>query len=371
MSEDPTSNNDNNIEQPPQDFTYFREMEDNMKLFEMKLKRLEKNAFGAGASSKEVNKDLNISIDIINHQAKPSSKPIINNNTNDIDFDNLVIELNQKNRIIAELNEELEFSRKNEDLIDELHREIRIKDNECTKQYEENERLKNLIENFKKENINLKTSLTRVEKENTSLTAKVHELIEDNQLLDRKVSSNDTILKSLKVDYDSILKNFAILKKQYDDKMEELKKSSTNNGTNNHNRKSNHTYGTSYNENNNALYNSYKLNPDTAGVTSDHKVLNGKKTEYTYKSKHIPNDIEKYPSEYKQLPHKTEIDYIEGKISSLTKEKAQIENGLFKLPVNPKTLTEINKKRNMENILQEIEDKITELKLRLRQLTKK
>jgi hypothetical protein len=366
-----TGNFSNGEYKEPKEYAYIKDMEDNMKLFEMKLKKLEKNTFGeennkhnyhAKSKSEEP-------YNILEHRVNPIApreQPRTPEPFNHIDYDNLINELNHKNNQIAELNAKLEAS-KNDHLIEELHREIRIKDNECKKLYDDNERLKLLADSLKKENNGLKTNFVKLEKENGSLNAKVHELDRENKSLEYKVNHNEGHLKNLKFDYDSIFKNFSLLKKQYEmmtEKMDELKAS-------NHsllqekvidNRKP--LVNTAY-----EFGNRFNIE-DKAGVPSNKPVVNAKKTNYDVKV-HTPNDIVEFPSEYKVKSNKNEMSYIEQRLSELGKEKVGIENNLFKLPVNPRTLNDINKKKQMETSLQEIEDKITELKLRLRQLNKK
>jgi hypothetical protein len=349
----------------PKELAYFKEMEDNMKLFEMKLKKLEKNTYGVVESNYHKPKSEENNYNILEHKSNSLTVPQPKNeNFNIHESDNLINELNHKNSVIAELNSKLEAS-KNDYLIEDLHREIRIKDNECKKLYDDNEKLKIINDSLKKENNNMKSSYVKLEKENGTLNAKVHELDRENKSLQYKVTTNENMLKNLKFDYDSIFKNFSMLKKQYElmvEKMEELKAS-------NHNLLQEKLETRKPLVNTSSDFGRYNFE-EKAGIPSNKPVVNSKKTNYEVKV-HTPNDIIEFPSEYRIKSHKNELSYIEQRLSELGKEKENLENNLFKLPVNPRTLNEINKKKQMETHLQEIEDKMTELKLRLRQLNKK
>jgi hypothetical protein len=362
----------NDYKEPKEQLSYFREMEDNLKLFEMKLKKLEKNTFGPETNNNYHNQN-NLSNDnpAIGKQNYPTTpnrvKPAVD--TPEPKYDNLINELRLKNNLIADLTAKLENS-KHDDLIEDLQREIRIKDNECKKVYDENDRLKLIIESLRKENNNLKTSYAKTEKENSSLMTKIHEMDKDNKLLAGRANSNDSVLKNLKFDYDNIFKNFSVLKKQYEamtEKMEELK-------ANNHNLLQDRVISEAkkplINTSENIGRYSYNFE-DTAGIPSNKKTFNAKKTNYENIKVHTPNDIVEFPSEYKVKSQKNELLYIESRLTELGKEKVHVENNLFKLPTNPRTLNDINKKKEMEASLQDIEDKITELKMRLRQLNRK
>jgi chromosome segregation ATPase len=369
-----------NYEQPKQqdnDLSYFREMEDNMKLFEMKLKKLEKSTYGDFDNNNyhsQHKQEVRFVEPIVDQEMHPkyTQEEHKSDTTNrNFDIDNLIKELNHKNNIIAELTERLENS-KNDSVVAELHKEIRMKDNECHRLYDENERLKALTDSLKRDNGALKTNNNKIEKENTSLTAKLHELDKENKLLEHKATTNEAMLKNLKFDYDNIFKNFTILRKQYaavTEKMDELRASNQNlvqdkdiKPLNTHSHFAENAY----------MLNNYKLTHDMAGQPSVKKQPGtNKKVNYENVKLHTPNDIVEFPSEFKQQIHKNEISYIEQRISDLCKEKVHIENGLLKLPNNPRTLSEINKKKQMELELKEVEDKVAELKLRLRQINKK
>ena len=66
----------------------------------------------------------------------------------------------------------------------------------------------------------------------------------------------------------------------------------------------------------------------------------------------------------------SDLSKQETALSQLSFEKEKLQRELFKLPENPRTLTERKKKHKIENEMQSLEDEITQLKRFIKQHSK-
>jgi chromosome segregation ATPase len=310
------------------DIKYLKEMEENLKLFEMKLKKLENN----------------------NHPEKVNeivyTEQIIDN-----EYENRnIIHHYKNNKNISDLQDK--FENDNTPHVRELERELNLRNIENKKLREENDNLKRVIESLKKANNELADELENKESENSLIMAKLNDKDKENTLLEKKVNTNDSLLKNIKFDYENLIKNFSHLKKQLEtmtDKIEVLKA-----------------------DNYNLMQENQELTkkptrPQTPlSVTSEIRIV--KQPQIVPKKVSTANDQWEFPCEYKPESVKNEVSFIETRLSDLLKEKTDAENNLLKLPINPRTLNEINKKKAIEQNLKEIENNISEHRNRMRQL---
>jgi chromosome segregation ATPase len=321
------NNQDDNKGDKKNDIKYLKEMEENLKLFEMKLKKLEN-------TNDEKVKEIQI-IEEVNEYV-----------------DNKNIHHYKINKSISDLQNK--FENDNTPHVKELERELNIRNIENRKLREENENLKRVIEALKKTNNELADELENKESENGLLITKLNDIDKENSLLEKRVHNNDLLLKNIKFDYENLIKNFANLKKQLEtisDKIEVLKADNYNLTQENQELKKKPTRPST---------------PVTSNM-SNIKSIKQQPQQIT-KEVSVTNDEWEFPCEYKPQSVKNEVSNIESRLSELLKEKTDAENNLLKLPINPRTLNEINKKKTIEQNLRDIENNISENRCRLRQL---
>jgi hypothetical protein len=251
---------------------------------------------------------------------------------------------------------------------------LKNKNNFITDEYEN---LKKVVDGLKRENILIRNSLLKKEDEYSSLKIKISELEKDNSNIGKKLLSEEAMIKNLKMEYDNMTKNNLNLKKQYEgvcNKLEEYKaenynltieKTKMNTNSKNKNNKCNLGLSTQLESNtfpDKCIYE--RITPLISNQSE--KILHTKIEKFP--SKH---DDVYYPSEMKLKVSKNEITFNEEKLSQLLKEKLLLENDLFKLPDKPRTINEINKKRTLQDSMNNIENEINDTKFKLRKLYNK
>lgn len=409
---------------------YLKEMEDNIKLFEMKMQRINKNCDKLAelknknedrysndtyfnkvslqqgsfnySSRKENYSNRNTSNNYCNSPKKiQSPKKETNNSLNGsdrkgditdhsncrIEIEKLKNELLNKTMLINELklkNEQLTIKiRAENDLPDQKNNnplrnsassdkyilEIERLLKELDKNEKEKLHFKNILENLKNENTNLKSSLIKKEDENNILDEKINYKEQQKDQLERKLIVYEAETKKLKIEYEKMTKNLNMVKKQFDsltNKFEEFKADNYN-----------------LQQENNELNKKIQIYEKKLSNTNSGNVninFNINKTVGNDNFQYVQNINNKnnttkfmdegtyYPSEMKLKENKNELAFVEQKLSELLKEKITSENELFKLPDKPKTLNEINKKRAIESSLVSLENLINDMKFRIRKL---
>jgi chromosome segregation ATPase len=318
------NNQDDQRGEKKNDLKCLKEMEENLKLFEMKLKKLE---------------NKNNDVDKLAEEIEPS-----------IDVSH--IRSNMDNHRVNKHDLQNRFENDNTSHIRELERELNTRNNENKKLREENENLKRVIDSLKRANNELADELDIKDNENSLLIAKLNDKEKEYSLLEKKAVSNDSVLKNIKFDYENLIKNFATLRKQLEsmsDKVELLKADNYNLMQENNEMKRKPT------------------RPQTPVSYTNTGIRTVKAHSINTKESNANDDWE-FPSEFKPQSVKDEVSTIEIKLSELFKEKNDAENGLLKLPINPRTLNDINKKKALEQSLKEIENNIADYKMRMRHL---
>lgn len=93
-----------------------------------------------------------------------------------------------------------------------------------------------------------------------------------------------------------------------------------------------------------------------------------RKEEYKNKNKNHFDGFNYFPCEHGIYKNKEEILELDTSLVNLLKEKQNIENELFKYPDRPRNLNEMKAKKAKNETIEEIENKINKIKLRIRQL---
>ena len=63
-----------------------------------------------------------------------------------------------------------------------------------------------------------------------------------------------------------------------------------------------------------------------------------------------------------------EMNSLDMEVNALLKEKNMLENELFKFPERPRTLNEIKMKKEKNERIKNIEDRVNQIKMRIRML---
>jgi hypothetical protein len=262
---------------------YLKEMEDNMKLFEIKMKRIENSNSSSNVNS--VNTNYNIKKYAVNDETekKYSNKSSRNqgiynlnaNNTNQRNIPNfslqkpdLVFTPKEKNTFISiyeyeqlkneikfkdslieelkienqELNVKLESESSNNNKVDDyfhnsnpekylkeienLYNGNNKKEDEKRKLNDEIEKLKSTVEKLKKENTSIKNIISKRDIDLSVLNDKYNEIEQNKNILERKNNTDESQMKNLKMEYSNIVKNLNLMKKQFENltnKFEEFK----------------------------------------------------------------------------------------------------------------------------------------------------
>ncbi len=318
-------------------------MQENMKLFDYKLRKLEK-------------------------------PDIIQSTDHCVTTEQLRNEINYKDSQIEELKSKMERS-------DEEHFNKYSKHtlySRLQRIEEENSRLNKINEKLLNENSQLKKSLKLLEDENNLQTIRYNDLEREKKENGKKKWSGELELKSLKKEYDMVVLKVNSLTKQMNSlnsKVEDLK--AENETINKENsllkqklNKNSKIPGTNLSSISTTIqggitYNNTRNDIDNSSINfSVYKKL---KLPIENQKNKIEEDVY-YPSEKKLKDAKNEILYLEDKLSSLIYNKKLTENELFKQGEKSRTILEINKKRRLEENLQETENQINEIKTRMRQL---
>jgi hypothetical protein len=320
-----------------------------------KLKSIEKNSENEKNAKNEKIKNYEDNSEIIKENAKLN---------NEINYKNLLVDEQKKE--IEKLKEELKRAQNSKKIIsdkymkeiDNLLIENSNKDEMVKTLNTENEKCIKVIEESNKEISKYKLMLTKIKEEKKIINEKYDLLLEDKNDFDRKIRENNQQLKNFKLEYENLTKNSVSLKKQIDS----LKLKEDEYKTDNYNL---------IQENKELKLKLEKfINKRISNIGTDSSVrIENYSPKNSPKSKTFTNII--LPSESQFHKNKSEISKFENNLSTLYKEKITIENDLFKLPERPRTLNEINKKRNLEECLDIIENKINDSKVNIRKLNGK
>jgi len=372
-------------------------MEENMRLFDLKIKNLE----NITNTKKEENKNINIKIHdedpaVRNNYLRPKNikntdqneyEDIIDNQKRNYSYSQIKYQEEYENQNFnstkvtkKEKFANSKFEKKKEydselylNEIDSLKNQILTRDKEIKIKNEELRNLQKVIENLRSENINLKSNLNKKEEDLLHNKLKVNEIESEKKKIENKFSNDENILKNLKSEYVNMTKNFQMAKKQIENLTNKLEDSKAEN------------YNTIHE--NNELKRKISSLEKKSSFTSDHE--NFKNSNYSKCFQIRPNlerteqvniftkiqkieDLENYfPSEAKFVENKHEFAYYEKKLSTLLKQKLLNENEIFKLPDKPRTLNEINRKKDIEESLKNIDNEIADVKFKLRKLNGK
>ena len=100
--------------------------------------------------------------------------------------------------------------------------------------------------------------------------------------------------------------------------------------------------------------------------------LNGKQIKDPITNEYIDYDgyegFNCFPCERKQKRKKNEIDELNNELNILLKNKNIMENNLIKLPGHSKTINNILQKKELNNKILQTENRINEIRVRLKQL---
>ena len=99
----------------------------------------------------------------------------------------------------------------------------------------------------------------------------------------------------------------------------------------------------------------------------------GKKTEKEFTIKYGYDGYDGFnyfPSEKRLKQNKNEIDELNMQLNGLLNEKTRLECELLKLPEQSKTINDLRKKKELNNSIKETDNKVHEVKLRLKNLMK-
>jgi hypothetical protein len=326
----------------------------------------------------------------------PDLKESIKYEKFNIELEKLKNEISYKDLYI----EELKKNQEEENIQNQIQYNKQITENR--RLIDENEHLKIIIEGIKREISFTRSELLKKDGENSLLTIKLCDVEKIKTDLEKKLYYEQSQLKNFKFEYDNVVKNLNKQKNQIEsllnkiddfkaetyllkqenlegkNKIDLLEKTNLkNNSIFNMNiqkskelQKRNENLKTSesiVNKNINNTHNnvSYYNNYETENYTT--KIPNlSKLNNYRYENEDVY-----YPSEQKIKDSKNEVIYNEQKLSDLLKQKLLVENDLFKLPERPRTIGEINRKRNTEERLKNLDEEISEIKLTLRKLNGK
>lgn len=324
-------------------------MEDNMKIFDNKLKKLE--------NCKTIN------------QSNSVMKDMGNNQQESLEIKKLKNEIMYKDMLIEELNEKLsrwESGSKNKEEISLNKRN----DDELTHLIRVNEKLNH-------ENNSLRKLYREKEDENSMQLFKINDLEKDLRSVEVKLAAEESKFKSLKIEFDSIVKTSNNFTKQIESlksKLEDLKAENESLVIENSALKkkvaaTKKTLNKSYVTNEVDYTNNfdYKKNfvSNSLQEFNTHKSLNN--PIFQRVEKNSLNEVY-YPSEFKIKESKNEMIFLEEKLSLLLNEKKVLENEILKQSEKSRTLNEMKKRKHLENTLLEKENSINEIKSRMRKL---
>ena len=334
---------------------YLKQMERNSQLFEEKMKKLNRYQYSELYQPEVI------------HPSKTDNE----NNEIRRQIEQLQNEIAYKDSLISELqnaqHDNNEHNPEYEREIEQIQNELEAKCAENSSLKEENENLKLKIDNLKIENANIKSNKEKQINQSENLSIALSEAKEEISLLRKKVNELDLQNKKLNKDYDQLNKNFALSRKEnlnLKAEIDEHKATIYNlNHDLNENKKQRQKVLTQQqqqipvqnNIRNNYGYSNYSSN--TAYNLSNNININNHYDGFNY-----------FPSEHKIKENMNEMTSLEMELNALLKEKNVIENELFKFPERPRTLNEIKMKKEKNERIKNIEDRVNQIKMRKRML---
>ena len=338
---------------------YLKQMERNAQLFEQKMKKLNRYQY-----------------------SEPEQPEVIrpnNNENNEIrkQIEQLQNEIAYKDSLIAELQSAKpenngpnpEYERE----IEQMQNELDSKCAENSRLKEENENLKLKIENLKIENANIKSNKEKQINQSENLSIALSEAKEEISILRKKVNELDLQNKKLNKDYDQLNKNFALSRKENANLKAEIDEHKAT------------IYNLNHDLNENKKQ-SQKVLTQQQQMQPQQQVQNNIRSNYGYSnyssnasnSPYNPSTnininshydgFNYFPSEHKIKENMNEMNSLDMELNALLKEKNMLENELFKFPERPRTLNEIKMKKEKNERIKNIEDRVNQIKMRIRML---
>lgn len=335
---------------------YLKQMERNAQLFEEKMKKLNRYQYSEPEQ----------------HEVISPSKNENNNNEIRKQIEQLQNEIAYKDSLISELqnakHENNEPNPEYEREIEQIQNELEAKCAENSRLKEENENLKLKIENLKIENANIKSNKEKQINQSENLSIALSEAKEEISILRKKVNELDLQNKKLNKDYDQLNKNFALSRKENSNLKAEIDEHKATIYNLNHDLTENKKQSQKVlnqqqqpvqnNIRNNYGYSNYSSNTSNTPYNPSNNInINSHYDGFNY-----------FPSEHKIKENMNEMTSLEMELNALLKEKNLIENELFKFPERPRTLNEIKIKKEKNERIKNIEDRVNQIKMRKRML---
>ena len=206
-----------------------------------------------------------------------------------------------------------------------------------------------------------------------NLSIALSEAKEEISILRKKVNELDLQNKKLNKDYDQLNKNFALSRKENANlkaEIDEHKATIYNlNHDLNENKKQSQKVLTQQqqmqpqqqvqnNIRSNYGYSNYSSNASNSAYNPSTNInINSHYDGFNY-----------FPSEHKIKENMNEMNSLDMELNALLKEKNMLENELFKFPERPRTLNEIKMKKEKNERIKNIEDRVNQIKMRIRML---
>jgi hypothetical protein len=391
---------------------YLREMEKNAQLFEQKMQKLNRFQFN------ETNDNISLQPTNQHNQMQMQSQysnpnnftfkatsldnqqqPFNQQGSNTKLIEQLQNEISYKDTQIKELQAELSLVQKNSHNEDEFNKELELMQNDLDLKYkenaalkEENENLKLKIDNLKIENQNIKSSKEKQINLSENLQIELTQTQEELAMLRKKIADLDLQNKKINKDYADLNKNYSLARKE----IASLKSLIDEEKAKNYNLNSDLTNAKKslqkalVNDNNisqtipnkpTLMQYEYSTAPIQTPTTSN-KI--GLRTAYKSNSKNAFNElgyvdsnvnnayegINYFPCEQKYKENKNEVAMLEAELGARLKEMKLIEGELLKLPDRPRTLNEIKTKKEKNERLCQLEESVSKIRFRLRELNK-
>ena len=336
---------------------YLKQMERNAQLFEQKMKKLNRYQYSEPEQPEVIS------------QGKNDNE---NNETIRKQIEQLQNEIAYKDSLIAELQSgkpdnngpNPEYERE----IEQMQNELDSKCAENSRLKEENENLKLKIENLKLENANIKSNKEKQINQSENLSIALSEAKEEIVILRKKVNELDLQNKKLNKDYDQLNKNFAISRKENSNLKAEIDEHKATIYNLNHDLNENKKQSQKVlnqqqpqqqvqnNIRSNYGYSNYSSNASNSSYNPSTNInINSHYDGFNY-----------FPSEHKIKENMNEMNSLDMELNALLKEKNMLENELFKFPERPRTLNEIKMKKEKNERIKNIEDRVNQIKMRIR-----
>ena len=391
---------------------YLREMEKNAQLFEQKMQKLNRFQFNEtndNISLQPTNQhnqmhmhsqysnpnNFTFKATSLDNQQQP---PLNQQGPNTKLIEQLQNEISYKDTQIKELQAELSLMQKNSHNEDEFNKELELMQNDLDLKYkenaalkEENENLKLKIDNLKIDNQNIKSSKEKQMNLSENLQIELTQTQEELAMLRKKIADLDLQNKKINKDYADLNKNYSLARKE----IASLKSLIDEEKAKNYNLNSDLTSAKKSLQK--ALVNETNIPQtvpnkptlmqheySTASIqtpTSSNKI--GLRTSYKSNSKNAFSDygyldsnvnayegITYFPCEQKYKENKDEVSVLEAELGARLKEMKLIEGELLKLPDRPRTLNEIKTKKEKNERLCQLEESVSKIRFRLRELNK-